>query len=332
MALTPFSSRTPELLTQHDLAPPPRRFSNLAISALGIGALIAAVLVLFYELSRPAVHVGVRSAATSAALQDASPEFMNASDSPSWAALSVTEKAALYPLAGEWARLGSSGQAKWLAIADRFPSMTQAERERTQQRMSEWAKLTPEQRRVARDSYLRAHALPPEKRAELLQKYQELPDQEKEHLAAIAREHHSVVSAIKGAGPKTISPCPVRPRSKKARKQPVPGVSVAARLAPGSTGAANNLAGTTAATAAAPGLRATAAPAAPVATPPSPAQAGAPAAASPPSLVTAVPTLPAPANPSAAVPASVAPGAVLPATAAAQSSAQPAASNPPSHP
>ncbi len=329
MALTPFSSRTPELLTQHDLAPPPRRFSNLAISALGIGALIAAVLVLFYELSRPAVHVGVRSAATSAALQDASPEFMNASDSPSWAALSVTEKAALYPLAGEWARLGSSGQAKWLAIADRFPSMTQAERERTQQRMSEWAKLTPEQRRVARDSYLRAHALPPEKRAELLQKYQELPDQEKEHLAAIAREHHSVV-AIK-VRPKDDQPLPSKAQIKEGSEQPVPGVSVAARLAPGSTGAANNLAGTTAATAAAP-VAATAAPAAPVATPPSPAQAGAPAAASPPSLVTAVPTLPAPANPSAAVPASVAPGAVLPATAAAQSSAQPAASNPPSHP
>ncbi len=304
------------MLTQQDPAPPDRHLPILALYAVGIGVLIAAVLYLFYELSRPVPHPALRNAVSSNALE-ASPEVLNASNSPSWAALTVTEKAALYPLAGEWEKLGSSGQAKWLAIADRFPSMTQPERERTQERMAEWARLTPEQRRIARDSYLRAHALPPEKRAELLQKYQELPDQEKEHLAAIAREHRSVV-AIK-TRPKEDTPLPSKAQIREGSEQPVPGVSVAARAAPRPASGAATVAGTAAGSAAPPtGVVPAATPLAPPVSAPAPAPA--PAA------------VPVPAAGLTATPSSSA-GVLSPNTsAAALSSAQPPGPTPAAHP
>jgi hypothetical protein len=71
---------------------------------------------------------------------------------PSWAELGPEQQKALAPLAGEWDKLDSFRKKKWLEIGDRYTKMKPEEQQRMQERMREWVKLTPEQRRIARES------------------------------------------------------------------------------------------------------------------------------------------------------------------------------------
>ncbi len=74
---------------------------------------------------------------------------------------------------------------KWLAIARRYPSMGKEEQMRTQRHMAEWVKLTPEERKLAREKYKSMRQTSPEKKAAVKQKwqeYQELPESEKARL------------------------------------------------------------------------------------------------------------------------------------------------------
>lgn len=103
---------------------------------------------------------------------------------PYWLELTVAQRLALAPLSDDWERLDSQTKKKWVEIANRYPKMKPDEQQHTQERMREWALLTPEQRRVARDSFARVRAMPPEQRAEMLRKYQELPDEKKHELAS----------------------------------------------------------------------------------------------------------------------------------------------------
>ena len=52
-----------------------------------------------------------------------------------------------------------------------------------QERMRDWAKLTPEQRRVARESYSRTKMLEPDRKTAQWQEYQQLSDEQKKKLA-----------------------------------------------------------------------------------------------------------------------------------------------------
>lgn len=102
---------------------------------------------------------------------------------PHWSELTAAQHQALAPLSDDWNRLDTQTKKKWLEIAARYPKMSADEQRHTQQRMREWARLTPDQRRVARDSFARIRAMNPEQRAELLRKYRDLPDDQKKALA-----------------------------------------------------------------------------------------------------------------------------------------------------
>ena len=213
------------MTASQDPGTPPRPLSRLVLIALLVGVLIAALLYFFYlearPDSRPLVSGITRLSADSSA---AAVKPVSQSGSSSWRALSVPEQAALEPLSGEWDKLDVARQRKWLALADRFPRMTEVEQARTQERMREWVRLTPEERRVARETYLRAHSLPPEKRAELLQQYQQLPDDQKAELAEQARQHHSVMAVR--AHPHE-EPLPNKAQIREGARQPVPGIDMA---------------------------------------------------------------------------------------------------------
>lgn len=78
---------------------------------------------------------------------------------------------------------------KWLGVAQRFSSMTPDEKARIQLRMKEWAKLSPEERKAARDSFTSIQKAPQEHRDSMKetikqqwQQYLELPESEKERL------------------------------------------------------------------------------------------------------------------------------------------------------
>ena len=62
--------------------------------------------------------------------------------------------------------------------------------------MSEWVRMTPDQRRVARENYQVSKALPPQARNKAWQAYQELTPEQKAKLAAIGRKRRpTIVSA-----------------------------------------------------------------------------------------------------------------------------------------
>ena len=106
---------------------------------------------------------------------------------PYWAELTPVQRQTLAPLTDDWERLDFQTKQKWLEISKRYPHMSSEDQTRTRDRMREWAGLTPEQRRVARDSFARIQAMPPAQRAEMLRKYQELPLEQRQALASEGR-------------------------------------------------------------------------------------------------------------------------------------------------
>lgn len=131
-------------------------------------------------------------AALAAALVATAPAAAAPSKRPAWAELTVEQQQVLEPLKPEWDRLDRPSRVKWVGIAKRYPSMTATGQRRVQTRMQNWAKLTPEQRAIARNNYRNSvGALPPEKKKELQaqwEEYRALPEHEKRSFAAKAAE------------------------------------------------------------------------------------------------------------------------------------------------
>jgi hypothetical protein len=104
---------------------------------------------------------------------------------------------------------------KWLAIGNKFAKMKPEEQQRLHDRMREWVKLTPEQRRVARESYTRAKKLDPDQKSARWQQYQQLPEEQKKKLAAdaAARKHiTTVLPPNQGKHRKTLPPIKSSPK------------------------------------------------------------------------------------------------------------------------
>ena len=133
---------------------------------------------------------------------------------PAWTDLTPEQQQTLQPLAGEWNALDASRRTKWIGIAKRYPAMTEIEQKRVQTRMTDWVKLTPDQRREAREQYRKIGKLPPAKREEVSQQwaeYQQLPADVKKNLAAETKKK-----------PDKIEP---RSRAKTAQAKKPPAVS-----------------------------------------------------------------------------------------------------------
>lgn len=97
---------------------------------------------------------------------------------PLWSDLSPQQQAVLEPFEAQWNGWSAAEKRTWVRLADRMPSMESEARERTARRIREWASLTPEQRRIARQNYRIARRLPPEERQEQWERYRELtPEQ-----------------------------------------------------------------------------------------------------------------------------------------------------------
>ncbi len=128
---------------------------------------------------------------------------------PRWADLSPAQQQALAPLATEWDSLEAVRKNKWLAIANKFPGMRPEEQQRIQERMRDWVKLTPEQRRLARENYVRAKKLNPDQKSAQWEQYQQLPEEEKKKLATDAAAKKKVATLPPpGAQDKQAKPVP----------------------------------------------------------------------------------------------------------------------------
>lgn len=152
-----------------------RLFSTLRAAA----AFMAVVLAVSASAQAPV-------AAPAAPAKPAAKPIQKSLDKPLWATLSRPQQVALEPLAVEWDRMEGLRKQKWLEIANRFASMKPDEQARVHERMREWIKLTPEQRRVARENYTLSKKIDAGQKSEQWEKYQQLPEEQKKQLAAEA--------------------------------------------------------------------------------------------------------------------------------------------------
>jgi hypothetical protein len=114
----------------------------------------------------------------------------------SWSHLTDAERIALAPFASVWDTFSDERKRKWIKIASRYSKLTPEQQKGLHDRMAEWVHLTPEQRRVARENYQVSKELPRETRQKAWKAYQQLPEDQKERLAASERKRRpTVVSA-----------------------------------------------------------------------------------------------------------------------------------------
>ena len=106
---------------------------------------------------------------------------------PSWTSLSRPQKEALAPLQKEWASIDADRKSKWLEIASRFPSMPLAERQRVQERMTDWSRLTPNQRGQARLQFQESRQHTAEDRQARWDAYRALPEETRREFAQRAK-------------------------------------------------------------------------------------------------------------------------------------------------
>ncbi|SDQ41011.1 Protein of unknown function [Paraburkholderia fungorum] len=119
------------------------------------------------------------------------------SNSPlAWSRLTSAEHIALAPFEAQWDSFSDERKRKWIKIASRYPKMSPDAQKRLHDRMSEWVRMTPDQRRVARENYQVSKELPREARQNAWKAYQQLSPEQKEKLAASEHKRRpSVVSA-----------------------------------------------------------------------------------------------------------------------------------------
>lgn len=124
-----------------------------------------------------------------------------------WSELSAEQQQILSPLSADWDNIEAAPKRKWLGIAKRYPAMKPAEQANVQQRMQDWAQLTPQQRQAARERYKKLEKLPPEKKSSLPEKweqYQQLSESERQQLRATTATRKPVGSVQKATpGPVT---------------------------------------------------------------------------------------------------------------------------------
>jgi Protein of unknown function (DUF3106) len=107
---------------------------------------------------------------------------------PTWTSLSRAQQGVLAPLQRDWASIDAPRKQKWLEVARRFPTMPESERQRIQERMSEWARMSPAERGRARLQFQESRQLSAEDRQASWEAYRALPDDERRALAQRARK------------------------------------------------------------------------------------------------------------------------------------------------
>lgn len=101
---------------------------------------------------------------------------------PAWAELSPQQQEVLKPLQQLWPELEVNRKRKWLAIAKTFPSLNPQAQATAQERMREWAALTPAQRSQARLNFAQSQQLSPDQKLAKWEAYQSLDDESKQNL------------------------------------------------------------------------------------------------------------------------------------------------------
>jgi hypothetical protein len=138
-----------------------------------------------------------------------------------WQSLTPAQREALKPLERDWPSIEAPRKQKWLALAARYHTLPPEERARIQERMSEWAKLTPAERGQARLRFEEARQVPATDRSARWHEYQALPPEERAQFAARAASSTASADGAARAGRATSRD------SKEAKSNLVPNPALA---------------------------------------------------------------------------------------------------------
>lgn len=140
-----------------------------------------------------------------------------------WQSLTAGQQRTLAPLASQWSALDSNSRDKWLDVARRFPQLSAADQQRIQQRMTQWARLPPQERGQARLRFQNTRQLSPAERQQSWEAYQALTPEARRALAQQARRKQKpVVLPAAEPGPREASQQDTAPSTRKSNLVPNP--------------------------------------------------------------------------------------------------------------
>lgn len=113
---------------------------------------------------------------------DISNKVVIAEAGPRWSDLNAEQRKTLQPLQNLWPSLEENRKRKWLAIAKNFPNLSPQAQAVAQERMREWAALTPAQRYQARLHFAQSQQLSTDEKVAKWEAYQSLNEEEKNKL------------------------------------------------------------------------------------------------------------------------------------------------------
>lgn len=151
---------------------------------------------------------------------------------PTWASLSPQHQAALAPLQRDWATISTRHKERWIRLATRLPSMPADERQRVQDRMTQWARMSAAERSEARLRYQQSRQLSPDQRKARWEAYQALSPEQRQALARHAEAEgagRAGAAATRDGAKRNLVP-PDAPAA-----MPTPVVPAVVRAAPGAT-------------------------------------------------------------------------------------------------
>lgn len=114
-----------------------------------------------------------------------------------WSSLNPAQRSVLAHLQRDWNTISPAQQLKWIEVANRFPALPANERDRVQQRMAEWSRLTAQERGAARLNFQEAREISPRERQQQWDAYRALPPEQRRALAerrdpkAASRRHET---------------------------------------------------------------------------------------------------------------------------------------------
>jgi hypothetical protein len=124
-----------------------------------------------------------------------------------WSSLSSEQRRILGPVAPDWERMPGYQQQRLMSAARQYPSLQPIQKERFDQRIRDWATMSSDQRKAARETFQGLRKLPPEKQHELRERWFER--QQQQYPRSEPRQQYAPVE------PRQQQYAPVEPRQQQ---------------------------------------------------------------------------------------------------------------------
>lgn len=168
--------------------------AGLLLIGLAGGALWAASQVVMVPSAVPPSMAVAEEGQRNGLSANAHSQLRLSASGPSWKDINNTQRQILMPLRDRWESMGALAKRRWLVLADRYPSMDEAERTKLLTRMHTWAGLSAQQRNQARLNFESAKRLSPKELQSKWEEYRALSEAEKARLAEQARKSKALAA------------------------------------------------------------------------------------------------------------------------------------------